>query len=235
MDKMEKDINSIKNKINKACLSEEYKDDLKNKLEEQLKNSENKINSNSIKSRKKNKVISYTKKILSACAACIILTSCTFADEIEDVMKNFFSNTYKEFEVSDIELKSVDTDYVTNDGISIKVDSYAIKDDSLYLVFNVLSEEEIDECYIDDYMIEKEDKKIIFDTESKNENVITKNIFKRETKKNLIVTIKVTNAKMNELKDILYLKVRKINICKKGERKDILNDWNFKLQIDNRL
>ena len=138
MDKMEKDINSIKNKINKACLSEEYKDDLKNKLEEQLKNSENKINSNSIKSRKKNKVISYTKKILSACAACIILTSCTFADEIEDVMKNFFSNTYKEFEVSDIELKSVDTDYVTNDGISIKVDSYAIKDDSLYLVFNVL-------------------------------------------------------------------------------------------------
>ena len=35
MDKMEKDINSIKNKINKAYLSEEYNDDLKNKLEEQ--------------------------------------------------------------------------------------------------------------------------------------------------------------------------------------------------------
>lgn len=198
MNKMEKDINSIKNKINKACLSEEYKDDLKNKLEEQLKNSENKINSNSIKSKKKNKIISYTKKILSACAACIILTSCTFADEIEDVMKNFFSNTYKEFEVSDIELKSVDTDYVTNDGISIKVDSYAIKDDSLYLVFNVLSEEEIDECYIDDYVIENEDGEVIFDRKNNN-SIVENDDFNQINKNQSIIFIKLSNFKNLDL------------------------------------
>ena len=198
MNKMEKDINSIKNKINKAYLSEEYKDDLKNKLEEQLKNSENKINSNSIKSKKKNKIISYTKKILSACAACIILTSCTFADEIEDVMKNFFSNTYKEFEVSDIELKSVDTDYVTNDGISIKVDSYAIKDDSLYLVFNVLSEEEIDECYIDDYVIENEDGEVIFDRKNNN-SIVENDDFNQINKNQSIIFIKLSNFKNLDL------------------------------------
>ena len=234
MDKMEKDINSIKNKINKAFLSEEYKDDLKNKLEEQLKNSENKINSNSIKSRKKNKVISYTKKILSACAACIILTSCTFADEIEDVMKNFFSNTYKEFEVSDIELKSVDTDYVTNDGISIKVDSYAIKDDSLYLVFNVLSEEEIDECYIDDYVIENEDGEVIFDLNKKNEvNTSVRNIAKNENKKNIIITTRIANSKVNDICDKVYINVNEIYVRNSKNIKNIKYNWRFEFKTKN--
>lgn len=234
MDKMEKDINSIKNKINKAYLSEEYKDDLKNKLEEQLKNSENKINSNSIKSRKKNKVISYTKKILSACAACIILTSCTFADEIEDVMKNFFSNTYKEFEVSDIELKSVDTDYVTNDGISIKVDSYAIKDDSLYLVFNVLSEEEIDECYIDDYVIENEDGEVIFDLNKKNEvNTSVRNIAKNENKKNIIITTRIANSKVNDICDKVYINVNEIYVRNSKNIKNIKYNWRFEFKTKN--
>lgn len=234
MDKMEKDINSIKNKINKACLSEEYKDDLKNKLEEQLKNSENKINSNSIKSRKKNKVISYTKKILSACAACIILTSCTFADEIEDVMKNFFSNTYKEFEVSDIELKSVDTDYVTNDGISIKVDSYAIKDDSLYLVFNVLSEEEIDECYIDDYVIENEDGEVIFDRKNylSYKNISSKYRLKKLNTKNIILFFKVSGIfKLNENRSLNII-IKQIKFIKDYEEKvNDKNIWNWTIKI----
>ena len=234
MDKMEKDINSIKNKINKACLSEEYKDDLKNKLEEQLKNSENKINSNSIKSRKKNKVIFYTKKILSACAACIILTSCTFADEIEDVMKNFFSNTYKEFEVSDIELKSVDTDYVTNDGISIKVDSYAIKDDSLYLVFNVLSEEEIDECYIDDYVIENEDGEVIFDRKNylSYKNISSKYRLKKLNTKNIILFFKVSGIfKLNENRSLNII-IKQIKLIKDYEEKvNDKNIWNWTIKI----
>lgn len=213
MNKMEKDINSIKNKINKAYLSEEYKDDLKNKLEEQLKNSENKINSNSIKSKKKNKIMSYTKKILSACAACIILTSCTFADEIEDVMKNFFSNTYKEFEVSDIELKSVDTDYVTNDGISIKVDSYAIKDDSLYLVFNVLSEEEIDECYIDDYVIENEDGEVIFDSKDGSFNNINFDVsLKNIDKNNILIFTRLSNLREKQIENRFKIEVSKITL-----------------------
>lgn len=234
MNKMEKDINSIKNKINKAYLSEEYKDDLKNKLEEQLKNSENKINSNSIKSRKKNKVISYTKKILSACAVCIILTSCTFADEIEDVMKNFFSNTYKEFEVSDIELKSVDTDYVTNDGISIKVDSYAIKDDSLYLVFNVLSEEEIDECYIDDYVIENEDGEVIFDRKNylSYKNISSKYRLKKLNTKNIIVLFKVSGIfKLNENRSLNII-IKQIKLIKDYEEKvNDKNIWNWTIKI----
>lgn len=234
MNKMEKDINSIKNKINKAYLSEEYKDDLKNKLEEQLKNSENKINSNSIKSKKKNKIISYTKKMLSACAACIILTSCTFADEIEDVMKKFFSNTYKEFEVSDIELKSVDTDYVTNDGISIKVDSYAIKDDSLYLVFNVLSEEEIDECYIDDYVIENEDGEVIFDLNKKNEvNTSVRNIAKNENKKNIIITTRIANSKVNDICDKVYINVNEIYVRNSKNIKNIKYNWRFEFKTKN--
>lgn len=234
MNKMEKDINSIKNKINKAYLSEEYKDDLKNKLEEQLKNSENKINSNSIKSKKKNKIMSYTKKILSACAACIILTSCTFADEIEDVMKKFFSNTYKEFEVSDIELKSVDTDYVTNDGISIKVDSYAIKDDSLYLVFNVLSEEEIDECYIDDYVIENEDGEVIFDLNKKNEvNTSVRNIAKNENKKNIIITTRIANSKVNDICDKVYINVNEIYVRNSKNIKNIKYNWRFEFKTKN--
>ena len=213
MNKMEKDINSIKNKINKAYLSEEYKDDLKNKLEEQLKNSENKINSNSIKSKKKNKIMSYTKKILSACAACIILTSCTFADEIEDVMKNFFSNTYKEFEVSDIELKSVDTDYVTNDGISIKVDAYAIKDDSLYLVFNVLSEEEIDECYIDDYVIENEDGEVIFDSKDGSFNNINFDVsLKNIDKNNILIFTRLSNLREKQIENRFKIEVSKITL-----------------------
>lgn len=213
MNKMEKDINSIKNKINKAYLSEEYKDDLKNKLEEQLKNSENKINSNSIKSKKKNKIISYTKKILSACAACIILTSCTFADEIEDVMKNFFSNTYKEFEVSDIELKSVDTDYVTNDGISIKVDAYAIKDDSLCLVFNVLSEEEIDECYIDDYVIENEDGEVIFDSKDGSFNNINFDVsLKNIDKNNILIFTRLSNLREKQIENRFKIEVSKITL-----------------------
>lgn len=232
MNKMEKDINSIKNKINKAYLSEEYKDDLKNKLEEQLKNSENKINSNSIKSRKKNKVISYTKKILSACAACIILTSCTFADEIEDVMKNFFSNTYKEFEVSDIELKSVDTDYVTNDGISIKVDSYAIKDDSLYLVFNVLSEEEIDECYIDDYVIENEDGEVIFDRKNYNnfyEGISTIMRSQSIEKNNILNFLKISNLPNIEYIKNSNIKIYSITIQNEQKEEKLLGIWNIKL------
>lgn len=234
MNKMEKDINSIKNKINKAYLSEEYKDDLKNKLEEQLKNSENKINSNSIKSKKKNKIISYTKKILSACAACIILTSCTFADEIEDVMKKFFSNTYKEFEVSDIELKSVDTDYVTNDGISIKVDSYAIKDDSLYLVFNVLSEEEIDECYIDDYVIENEDGEVIFDRKNylSYKNISSKYRLKKLNTKNIILFFKVSGIfKLNENRSLNII-IKQIKFIKDYEEKvNDKNIWNWTIKI----
>lgn len=232
MDKMEKDINSIKNKINKAYLSEEYKDDLKNKLEEQLKNSENKINSNSIKSKKKNKIISYTKKILSACATCIILTSCTFADEIEDVMKNFFSNTYKEFEVSDIELKSIDTDYVTNDGISIKVDSYAIKDDSLYLVFNVLSEEEIDECYIDDYVIENEDGEVIFDRKNYNnfyEGISTIMRSQSIEKNNILNFLKISNLPNIEYIKNSNIKIYSITIQNEQKEEKLLGIWNIKL------
>lgn len=194
MDEFNKDLDEIKNKLNEVKLSDEFKENLKIKMEEEL-------NKPNIKDRITN--IIFPRKLVATFACFFLLvTSCVaFADEIESLVANIFSNTDRKIEraIENGNYKKIDMDYVEHDGIGIKVDYIIQEDDTLCIAFNVKSEDEFDDIYFDGMKIENEFGNEIYSSkrnEFKNIEFISTE--KKINNKNIIYICKLKFAKINK-------------------------------------
>lgn len=224
MKDFDENIRSIKNKVNNIELDEEIKKNLEEQLNEEFYSS---------KTKEKRKFY-IPKQIVAACLCIVLLSSCTFADQIGDFVTNLFSNTYQEFEdgVSTEDLQKIDMDYVEHDGISIKIDYAMQKDDSLYLVFDILAEEEIDKVYFNKFEI-YDDYGLLYKNNLLDNNVIVKNDDKRIRKNNLISLMKISDNVKRRNSQNIYINICKIGIesLKNNNIRNFNNNWNFKISF----
>lgn len=223
MEKFEEDLIKLKNKINSMTLSDEFKENLSKKLDMEYERMPDK------------KPFLWAKQIVAACACCIVLTSCVLADSIGNVITNFFSNTSKEMEaaIESGELQSLNMDYVERDGVSIKVDYAMVKDDSLYLVFNVLSEEEIEKVRFTDFSINSEDSGLLYDKQDMHfRDVNIDYHIKRLKDKEIIFFLELSNIKNIQNYSNIKVLINEIIIISSNKTSTINNTWNFDIEIN---
>lgn len=181
MEKFDRDLKELQDKIKECKLSDEFKAELKEKLDyEYMKPSEN---------TEKVKKFVFPQRLVAAFACFFILISgCgAFADEIESWVAKVFSNTDKTVEeaIANGNYRKIDMDYVENEGISIKVDYIVVEDDEMYIAFNILTEEEYDNVYFEDMEIKSKSGEIMLniierygDYTSLDRKINNKNIYK---------------------------------------------------------
>lgn len=224
MEKFEEDLAKLKDKINSMTLSDEFKDNLVKKLDMEYERMPEK------------KRFFIPKQIVAVFACCVLITGCACAGRIGDTITNLFANTSKEFEqaIESGEMKSLNTDYVERDGLSIKIDYAMVKDDSLYLVLNVSNEEIFDYVNYMKFIIQNENDEILYNTDDVNFRDVqiyynTKSLSNKEA----IVFLKLTNIKniqnFNNL-NIIFNQVTLSN-SDASYNNTISNNWNFDLKI----
>ena len=234
--KFEEDLAEIKQKLNAEKLSDEFKENLISKLENELNknDSENTNNSNT-----KNNIINFpaiTRKIVGICACFIFLfTSCfAFADEIENVFFRFFSNTDEIIEraIENGNYKQIDMDYVEDNGVSIKVDYIIKEEDCLYIAFNVKNEEEFDKIVFDEIIIKNQENKTLCG-KREVENILQFNFEKQFiNSKNLMIMYKMTNInEINNSIEELLIDIKKMYFYKNKNTINKNGNWELKVNI----
>ena len=142
MEEFNKELEEIKNELNEVKLRDEFKQNLKIKMKEEL---------NKPDIKEKTRTVLFAKKLIATFACVIFLISSlgVFADEIECLVTNIFSNTDKQIEeaVANGNYKEIDMEYVEHDGVGIKVDYIIQEEDKLCIAFNVRCEEEFEHLY----------------------------------------------------------------------------------------
>ena len=159
MDEFKKELDEIKNELNEVKLSDEFKQNLKIKMEEEF-------DKPNIKEKARN--ILFPRKLIATFACFIfLLTSCAvFADEIEILVTHIFSNTDKKIEraIANGNYRKIDMDYVEHDGIGIKVDYIIQEENELCIAFNVKSNEKMERIKFTKIRINDKQAGFILDT-----------------------------------------------------------------------
>lgn len=232
MEKLDVELDIIKCTIHKEDLQEDFKE----KLEEKL-NSVCESNAYTTTENSKNKICRpfYFYKAVAAVFVCVFMfSSCAFAGGVGDWIKNLFNNVDKGMEVAyeNGDIKEVDSEYQTFDGVSVKVDYVSLKDNELYVVFNVKNEEECTRVNINELLIEDEHGIEIFNIDSNDFgecDIRTKSI----DNKNKLVFFVISRSYENfETTNKLNIKVNNIRVMyKKNNIKDINGNWNFEVKL----
>lgn len=235
MKKLDVEIELIKCKIREEDLQEEFKEKLEKKLNNVCESKEY-TTIEDIKKKKNfiNKPY-YCYKAAAVFICFVMFSSCAFAGGVGDWLKEMFSNVSEDMEVAyeNGDIKEVNTEYQTYDGISVKVDYVSLKDNELYMVFNVKTEEEYDRIYFNDFVIRDEFDNIIFDNlkinnESKYEYSISEKINSRTN--SLIICSIVNNAQFESLEK-LNIEIKNIQIKRNDTIKDNYGDWLLEFTI----
>lgn len=228
--KFEEDLKEIKEKLHAEKPSDEFKQNLQAILEEELNKPID----------KKDKVLQFPKlaKNLVAACACLILffSGCfTFADDIENVIFKIFGNTDKIVEeaIANGNYKKIDMEYVEDNGVSIKVDYVAIEEDNLYIAFNVLTEEKIDDVYFKDLMIKDQNDIVLYSNSSGVQTSILMFEEKNISNKSAIIIYKLIN-KEYKFKELNEFKIEcdKINIEANKIKRDLNGIWEFDINLE---
>ena len=215
--KLDDDIKKIKAKFNEFELSEDFKKQLKEKMDYEYYKKPSK---NSNLSKRK---FVFRKLIPSfACLILVFSTCFAFADNIEDWIMYRFSNTDKIVKqaIADGNYKEINMDYITENEISIKAD-YLVKDKNyIYITLNLLTNIECDKILLDDIQILNDNNKIIYDLAKGiinpkiNYNLISKKI----SKGNFMLIVKLNLKENTEIvKNSLKLKINKITFRNNNE------------------
>lgn len=223
MEKFEEDLNRLKNKINSMSLSDDFKEELSRKLDAEYNKTDTRRH------------FSFPKQIIAAFACCIVLTSCVFADSIGNVITIFFANTSKEMEqaLENGEMQKIDMEYVERDGVSIKVDYAMVKEDSIYLVFDVLCEESIDNISFEKYEIRNYEEEILFNNINFNSDIIEERYnIKRLKNNNLIFFVELDNIYEIQKNSLLKIYINKIKVGNLENIKEIESNWGLELKIN---
>lgn len=234
MKKLDVEIELIKCKIREEDLQEDFKEKLENKLNNVCETKEY-TTIEDIKNKKSFKNRPYYCYKAAAVFICFVMfSSCAFAGGVGDWLKDMFSNVSEEMEVAyeNGDIKEVNTEYQTYDGVSIKVDYISLKDDQLYITFDVKTEEEYNTIDIKELIIEDEDGKEIFNMKSKvakNCSIKTKGV----TKTNRLIFFNVSREEKEiNTKDIIKIKINNINVGNEDNIKTLNGNWNFEIDLN---
>lgn len=224
------ELNEIKEKLNSEKLSDEFKTNLQNNLQQELNKTEDST---------KGKIFKFpiiTRKLAGICACFVFLfSSCfAFADDIENVILEFFGKTDSIVEkaIAEGNYKEVDMEYVEDNGVSIKVDYVVLEDDELYIAFNVLGMEAYDRVILDRIRITDQSENIIYTDYNAKEHYVLILENKHIKPENSIIVFKLKDLK-NCLDDLEKIFIR-INNVKFIKHKNIINKdgkWEFNLHI----
>lgn len=222
MEKFEEELEKVSAKINSMSLSEEFKENLCKKLDYEYSRMPPK------------RRFFIPKQIVAVFACCILVTSYAFADGIENAVNSIFSNTSREIQqaVESGNLQTITMDYVKKEDVSIKIDYTVVSEDFICLAFNVLSEEEFSNVYVDNIEFMNKYNERIYSTNDIDIQDI-KNTYtdKKLNNKNSIYIIKVDNLKLNdnEIKIILNgLEIGNNKVVKK-----VNETWEYNININN--
>ena len=224
--KFEEDLKEIKEKLHAEKPSDEFKQNLQAILEEEL-------NKTSDKKERKFHFPIYAKKLAAVCACLIIFFSgCfTFADDIENVILKIFGNTDKIVEeaIANGNYKKIDMEYVEDNGVSVKVDYIVVEDNTLYIAFNILTEEEFDKIYFREIIIEN----------NSGENILNKNVqigdYKKAShrinSKNTINVYKIDSLNSIKIEKSLNINIKNISVIKSGKIQKVNKEWKFDVDM----
>lgn len=186
---------------------------------------------------KKNNVINkpfYFYKAAAVFVCFVMFSSCAFAGGVGDWLKELFSNIDKEMEIAyeNGDIKEVETEYQTFDGVSVKVDYISLKDDELYVVFNVKTEDECNVIDIKEYECQNENGDIIFNSKYKFEydfNIIKKSV--NSTNKMVFLTITKKDSNFIKANDLI-IKIKSIIMEKNDKEVEYNGNWNYKINLN---
>lgn len=218
MEKFDKDLEEIKTGLNNIKLSDDFKNNLKIKMEEEFNKSDIKENARSL---------IFPRKLVATFACFFLLiTSCAvFADEIESFVANIFSNTDRKIEeaIANGNYKEIDMEYVEHDGIGIKVDYIVQEEDSLCIAFNVKSEEEFDKIKFENIYATNQSGAIVLDDNGK---IIYSYEIRKVNKFEEIIIYKIKRSLEKEVECINF-RIENINVTNEYETKKVVNLWEF--------
>lgn len=231
MEKLDVELDIIKCKIHK----EDLQDDFKERLEEKLNSAcEPKLDTTVKDVKNRISRPFYFHKAVAAVFVCIFMfSSYAFAGGVGDWIKEMFCNVDKEMEVTyeNGDIKEVNTEYQTYDGVSVKVDYVSLKDNELYVVFNLKTEVEYTKVNINELVIEDEQGIEIFNMDSKDFDecdIRTKGI---DNKNRLVFLVIARNSEDFETTNVINVKINNIRTRYKNVINDVNGNWNFEVKL----
>lgn len=233
MEKLDIELDIIKCKIHEEDLQDEFKE----KLEEKLNSACESRTHTTIKSNKK--IINmpcYFYKSVAAVFICIFMfSSCAFAGGVGDWIKEMFSNVDKEMEIAyeNGDMKKVDTEYQTFDGVSVRVEYVTLKDNELYVVFNVENAEKYEDISFNSFVIKDELNNSIYDTDKdlkKEENKCDIRV-KSNTKTSSTLFLSIIKKDNFELYDNLNIEIKEICFLNDNDARSIYGNWRFNINL----
>lgn len=238
MEKFEVDLEVIKCKIHDENLSEDFINDLEEKLNNEYNKSSN-VDNNINTDIKKNNVVKFPfhfcKTAVAVFACFLIFSTYTFADEIEDIIKAMFCSVSPTSETAydDGKLIEVDSEYQKFGEISAKVDYVSVHENDICIAINVKSDSEYDNIYLGNLKITADEEVILDEIENKNTDIEYVSHMSRKTTNNceLIINISKSNSIYNEIKS-LNIYFNEIKFEKNNKINTYLGEWKFKLNIN---
>lgn len=230
MEKLDVELEVIKCKIHEEDLCESFKENLERKLNSKCEAKEN------VTSKKKNNIIKkpfYFYKAAAVFVCFVMFSSCAFAGGVGDWLKELFSNVDKEMEIAyeNGDIKEVETEYQTFDGVSVKVDYVSLKDNELYVVLNVKTEDECNRVYLNDLLIEDEFENEIFNMKNKTNKYSIKRKSIDSRTKLLFVSINNDGTNYEGYRNVT-MNINSIKVKKDNNSKDCIGDWKIYINLD---
>lgn len=233
MKKLDVEIELIKCKIHEEDLQEEFKEKLENKLNNVCESKEY-TTIEDIKNKKSFiKKPYYCYKAAAVFICFVMFSSCAFAGGVGDWLKEMFSNVSEEMEVAyeNGDIKEVNTEYQTYDGVSVKVDYVSLKDNELYIVFNVKTEEQYDKVYLNDLLIKDDVENEIFNMENKTNKYSVKRKSIDTRTKLILVSINKKSADYKEYNNVT-MNISSIKLKKDNIIKECKGDWKISINLN---
>lgn len=234
-------VNETKKKINEAKLSKEFKDNLKIIMDKEYyktTNENSKVrlveNKNSAFKNTKLKLL-YHKKIVAIFLCFIIISSLTFAGDWENFFAKIFYNMDESMSLAIEEgyIQNIDMDYVECNGIKIKVDYILFDEQRLYIAFNVNTEKEFDDLYLNNFTIRDDNNNLMFDCENNYIDILFKTERKKIDSNSIILLSKFENINtvFNDIKKI-QININSIEINSPEQSSLVKGNWNFEIEVE---
>lgn len=223
----------------------ENNDRLKDSIKTKIAISEFKRENMAMK-KKKNYAV---KTIVAACAGLVLTSGIVFAEDIEKIVKNLFSNSNEAINqaVENGYVQKVEEHFVYDKDIGIKVDNLVIDELSLNVSFEFEAKNEnIKLVRFNKFIISTDTGEKIYDSDQQYETSI-ENVYTAQTvtwnkqpqkvADNIFTdSILFTLGERSREKNELYFKIQSVDITYQDDTKEELyGEWNFDVKITEEM
>ena len=218
-DDIKDSLKNFKQNIQKETLSEDYKNNLKTRLNLEKSNATKSL---SLK----------LKKWIIAFASCfIIITGICFADSIENTILKHFSNIDENTKeaIENNEEKHIVNGFASDQGLDVTAHYLIMKDNNLYIALEVNTDKyEYDEVFVDDITANYGNESTDIDTTIQNHTQIARKYYDIEN--NNIVFIQIDNVAIDYYD--FDLKIKLVTFYKNGQYEFVHGNWNMNINIE---